>query len=127
MSLVGASLEVKGTFGRWSTRFFTLIGTEDGTLLLRTYMNEEAHNSNRDPQSTRAIAGFSDLEDRDSARPNRFDLTLVRGNGTEGAVQTLAGEPLRCLGTENLSQGSFTADRDVSCRQSQVGPGRKLV
>jgi len=82
MSLVGASLEVKGTFGRWSTRFFTLIGTEDGTLLLRTYVNEEAHDSNRDPQSTRAIAGFSDLEDRDSARPNRFDLTLVRGNGT---------------------------------------------
>ena len=81
MALVANTFEVKGTLGRWSTRYFTLIGS-DTTLLLRTYQSEEAATQGRDPQSTRAISRVIDIGDREVARKNRFDLMLVRSNGS---------------------------------------------
>jgi len=81
MALVANNLQVKGTFGRWSTRHFTLVGS-DATLLLRTFQSEDAASPGREPQSTRAISGLIDVEDREGSRQDRFDLMLVRGNGS---------------------------------------------
>ena len=83
-ALASGTFEVKGTLGRWSTRYFTLCqpaeGARSGELLLTCFADEAASRRGR-PQSVRVVTGLNTIANRaaGSYRQHRFNIELQGG------------------------------------------------
>ena len=76
-ALASSSFELKGSFGMWSERFFSLVTSPDGAgLQLLTFASEDAAESGAHPQSSRRLANLRDVGDREGMRSHRFDLVV---------------------------------------------------